>query len=205
MFCNSNFLFLFAYYILVYIIVYRNWGDTLSVQYGLLALLLESPRHGYELKLAFEERVGTFWELNYGQIYSTLDRLLKQGFVEWQADLGEGPDRKVYSITEKGKREFHSWLKKPVQKRKPLRDEFFLKLALSGEEDIQEMLDLINEQRQIYLQKMAQLTQDKLRLNREKKNDLVLGLLMDAALFHAEADVRWLEHAASKLGEKWRG
>ncbi len=172
----------------------------MSVQHGLLGLLLEQPRHGYELKQAFEEKAGTFWELNYGQIYSTLDRLNRAGMVEWESYLGEGPERKTYRITKKGKEEFHRWLKEPVSKRKPLRDEFFLKLAWQSE-DSESLLELIREQKRMYLQKMSELTQQKLSFG---KGDMMTDLLMDAALFHAEADIRWLDHAEGKI-KAWIG
>ena len=54
----------------------------MSVKYGLLALLAEAPTHGYQLKTAFERRTGGSWALNIGQVYTTLQRLERDGLVE---------------------------------------------------------------------------------------------------------------------------
>ena len=63
--------------------------------------------HGYELKSAFEETVGTLWELNIGQIYNTLRLLERDGFVQLRGheQEGRGPPRKIYAITEAGREE----------------------------------------------------------------------------------------------------
>ncbi|MDA8221547.1 MAG: PadR family transcriptional regulator, partial [Desulfitobacterium hafniense] len=51
----------------------------MPVKHAILGILKEAPRHGYELKSIFDARIGNFWNLNYGQIYTTLDRLDKEG------------------------------------------------------------------------------------------------------------------------------
>src|ERR1051326_7748750 len=101
----------------------------MSVKYALLGILSERERHGYDLKNAFDERVGEFWALNFGQIYSTLDRLEREGLVEMHSQPQEKrPDRKVYRITTKGRRELEKWLYRPVLRPRALRDEVFIKL-----------------------------------------------------------------------------
>ena len=61
-----------------------------SVKNALLALLAERPRHGYELRDLFEAALGGHWELNSGQIYSSLDRLSRDGLVvEESIEKGE--------------------------------------------------------------------------------------------------------------------
>src|SRR6266478_6429111 len=99
----------------------------MSVKYALLGILAKDQRHGYDLKDAFEESVGDFWTVNYGQIYRTLDRLERDGLVEWHQEPQERrPDRKVYRITPKGRTELEQWLVEPSSRPRALRDELFV-------------------------------------------------------------------------------
>jgi len=77
----------------------------LSVKHGLLALLAEAPRHGYQLKTDFERRTGGSWALNIGQVYTTLQRLERDGLVlaEWKASEN-GRRARYYRLTPAGRR-----------------------------------------------------------------------------------------------------
>lgn len=173
----------------------------MSVKHGLLGLLAHKPQNGYELKNAFDEIAGGFWDVNFGQIYSTIDRLVKDGLITASSEGAEGVERRVYQITQKGIQEFKDWLDKPSAKVRPLRDEIFVKLAFMYPFDKEAILQLLAEQRQLYLAKMAELTRKKYLLSRQggSRDMLMTDLLLDAALFHAEADVKWLEHCEAKL------
>ncbi|HZD59122.1 MAG TPA: PadR family transcriptional regulator [Anaerolineae bacterium] len=175
----------------------------MSVKHGLLGLLARRPQHGYELKNSFDEIAGGFWDVNFGQIYSTIDRLVKDGLIVGTVEGGESAERRIYKITPKGIKEFKDWLDKPSAKVRPLRDEVFVKLAFMYPFDKEAILQLLAEQRQLYLAKMAELTRKKYLLSRQGggRDILMTGLLLDAALFHAEADVKWIEHCEAKLRE----
>ncbi len=180
----------------------------MSVRHGILGMLARNPQHGYELKNSFEEASGGFWNINYGQIYITLDRLVKEGLVKFDFEPGgegKGHERKIYSVTPKGLSTLKEWLGKPVGKVRPLRDEVFVKLALMDLSDPEPILHLLAEQRQLYLIKMAELTRKKQQVKKSGAKEAVLtDLLIDAALFHAEADLRWLEHCEAKLRARMR-
>ena len=77
----------------------------MAVREGLLALLNEGPSHGYQLKTAFEAATGGAWSLNVGQVYTTLDRLQRDGFVT--SDEVDGQKR--YAITPAGREELGGW------------------------------------------------------------------------------------------------
>ena len=174
----------------------------MSVKYALLGILSEKERHGYDLKSAFDERVGEFWSLNYGQIYSTLDRLEREGMVEWREEAqAKRPDRKIYRVTPKGRRELEVWLARPVARTRALRDELFIKLLFLGRGESEAVLDLIHKQKQVYLAHMKRLTQRKFELSKrpDREQLLITELLIDAALFHAEADIHWLTQSEEKI------
>ncbi len=158
--------------------------------------LLESgpPRHGYDLKRAFDEKFGHDRPLHYGQVYSTMSRLLKNGLVEVDGiEAGGGPERKRYAITEAGITDVDRWLATPPEKPEPyLQSTLYTKvvLALLTHRDAADILDT---QRAEHLRSMRILT------DRKRKGDLADQLICDHALFHLEADLRWLELTAARL------
>lgn len=83
--------------------------------------------------------------MNFGQIYSTIDRLVKDGLVVGAAEGREGVERKVYRITPKGKEEFKNWLDRPSAKVRPLRDEIFVKMAFMYPLDKEAIVHLLGE------------------------------------------------------------
>lgn len=174
----------------------------MAIKYAILGLLAEKDLHGYELKSNFDEKVGEFWSLNYGQIYSTLDRLEKEELVAHDRESQERrPDRKIFRITAAGRQELAKWLATPVSRVRALRDEFFIKLVFMDQRNPGPVLELIEKQRTLYLRQMNRLTQRKVALKKEAGSHAALTteLLMDAGLFHAEADIKWLTLCGTKI------
>ncbi|MTE20799.1 PadR family transcriptional regulator [Streptomyces sp. TRM43335] len=165
----------------------------MSIGHTLLGLLETGPRHGYDLKRAFDERFGHDRPLHYGQVYSTMSRLLKNGLVEVEGvEPGEGPERKRYAITDAGITDVADWLGRPEKPEPYLQSTLYTKvvLALLTERDAAELLDV---QRTEHLRLMRELTQ------RKRSGDFTDQLICDHALFHLEADLRWLELTAARL------
>ena len=78
-------------------------SEIMSVKHAFLGILAEKPRHGYDLKQAFDAKLGDFWSLNFGQVYTTLERLRKDGFVDYEEhEQADKPDKKIYRITQAG-------------------------------------------------------------------------------------------------------
>ncbi|MFA4915519.1 MAG: PadR family transcriptional regulator [Syntrophales bacterium] len=174
----------------------------MSIKYAMLGILAERDLHGYELKSSFDEKVGEFWSLNYGQIYSTLDRLEKEALVTYDRQAQDKrPDRKIFSITTKGRKELDEWLSTPVTRVRALRDELFIKLVFMDKNNPAPVLELIEKQKILYLKQMNRLTHQKVALKKEAKSldTIATELLMDAGLFHAEADIKWLTLCESKI------
>src|SRR5919106_3950637 len=101
----------------------------MSIRHSLLALLQDRPRYGYQLRVEFQDRTGATWPLNIGQVYTTLDRLERDGLVKNDGDDGAG--HVIYSITEAGKADVQSWFEAPVERDSPPRNELAIKLALA--------------------------------------------------------------------------
>ncbi|MCD5351422.1 PadR family transcriptional regulator [Kineosporia mesophila] len=82
---------------------------------ALLALLLPGPRHGYDLKRTHDEWFAGLRPLAFGQVYSTLARLQRDDLIEIaQTEIGDGPERTVYELTEPGRARARDWLAEPI-------------------------------------------------------------------------------------------
>lgn len=165
----------------------------MSVPHTLLGLLEEQPRHGYDLKRAYDARFGHDRPLKAGQVYATLGRLERHGFVAITGTEREGgPDRTVYAVTPEGVTDLNQWFAQPEGPGAYLQPAVFAKvvLALRSGRNAAAVLDA---QRAEHLAAMRKLTANK----QDAELDRVLGL--DFALFHLEADLRWLEHTAARL------
>ncbi|WP_019634280.1 PadR family transcriptional regulator [Actinomadura atramentaria] len=165
----------------------------MSIGHTLLGLLETGPRHGYDLKQSYDARFGQDRPLHYGQVYSTLSRLLKNGLVEVDGvEHGGGPDRKRYAVTAAGVTDVEDWLARPEKPEPYLQNTLYTKvvLALLTGRGAAELLDA---QRAEHLRLMRELTR------RKSGGGLADQLICDHALFHLEADLRWLELTAARL------
>ena len=167
----------------------------MTVQYALLGLLNEEPRHGYELKQAFDRVLSPQRPLPFGQVYASLSRLERDGRVAIDGvDRVEGPDRKRYAITEAGRTDLRTWLVRPLQPEPHLQTELYLKVVLAILLD-QPLEELLDTQRRAHLARMRELT----ALRRSAP--LPTALLADYATYHLEADLRWLEMTTARVDE----
>jgi DNA-binding PadR family transcriptional regulator len=170
----------------------------LSIRYGLLGLLSRAPTHGYQLRSEFEAATGATWPLNIGQVYTTLQRLERDGLVAALAEPGERgdpADRRRYQLTESGARDLAQWFASPVPRDAPPRSELAIKLVLAM------MLPGVDAQAVIDVQRAATMRglQALIRARAAVADDLATSLVADAAIFHAEAEIRWLDHCEAGL------
>ena len=173
--------------------IHSAYSRDMSVPVTLLGLLERQPSHGYELKREYDAYFGRGKPLPFGQVYATLSRLVRDNKVEpGEVEPGDGPDRKRYAITESGKAEVEAWLDEPVDAEPYLQTVLFAKVVLSL------MLGrpanrYLDAQRAAHLQRMRELGE--LR----RKGSVVDALLADHAMFHLEADIRWMDVTEARL------
>ena len=103
----------------------------MSVPHAVLALLSEGPKYGLQLRQEFEARTGDVWPLNVGQVYTTLQRLERDGLVASDEDAEDGA-QKHFRITAAGEVELARWLRTPPDLSSPPRDELVDQGARSG-------------------------------------------------------------------------
>jgi DNA-binding PadR family transcriptional regulator len=165
-----------------------------SVPHALLALLSEGPKHGLRLQSEFESRTGEVWPLNVGQVYTTLQRLERDGLVESD---GEGErSRKRYRITADGSEELAGWLRTPPGLVPPPRDELLIKVLVALQIPGVDVHEILQVHRRHAIEVMQRYTRIKAQA---AEGDVPLALVADAELFRLEAIVRWLDAADVRL------
>ncbi|MDP9330564.1 MAG: PadR family transcriptional regulator [Actinomycetota bacterium] len=164
----------------------------MSFGHTLLGLLEEGPQHGYELKHRYDVQFPSTRPLPFGQVYATLARLHRDGLVDIAAvESGAGPDRKLYVITPAGVSELEQWIDAPTpagNSRSELFSRVVVALISGRSPDV-----VLDTQRASHLTRMREVTE------RRRGADLVDAMACDFELFHLEADVKWIEHAARRL------
>ena len=171
------------------------------MRYAFLALLANTPAHGYELKQAFEDMFGDIWpSLNFGQVYTTLQRLERDGLVQsYEVFQDHRRDKKVYELTLVGHAELRKWLAEPASS-PSLKDEFFMKLVMAGLTGAADQAALIERQRRVYLQALHDL--NALATRPISNGDAISALLIEGAALHVQADLKWLELCEESLVAK---
>src|ERR1700722_2632954 len=167
----------------------------MSVRHAMLALLSEGPKYGLQLREEFEDRTGEVWPLNVGQVYSTLQRLERDGLVESDGTGEDGP-QKVFEITSEGERELARWLRPPPDLSSPPRDELVMKVLVAVRVPGTDPHEVIQAHRRYLVQLMQQWTRIK---DDESRGDVGLALAVDAELFRLDSVVRWLDVADARL------
>lgn len=171
----------------------------MPIQHAVLALLADRPSYGYELRTEFKDAVGPQWgDLNIGHLYQVLERLVRDGFVKRKVvPQTRRPDRNVFSITKPGREELDRWLTTPFVRQAGYRDDFFLKLVAAARLGCERLASVTAIQRQAYLEELSTLG----RLRTDNRGNPVVRLLIDAAVFHTQANLRVLDRAEGMQNE----
>jgi DNA-binding PadR family transcriptional regulator len=164
-----------------------------SIKYGLLALLDEEPRHGYELKTAFERRTGGSWALNIGQVYTTLQRLERDGLVELARSDG---DRHDYRITRAGRDQLREWFATPVVPDAPPREQLTIKVLLAVAASDVDVTEMLQRQRTASVEQLQAYTRRKAGAD---PDDVAFLLMLDALIYRTEAEIRWLDACDARI------
>ncbi|GAA2237890.1 helix-turn-helix transcriptional regulator [Streptomyces amakusaensis] len=180
----------------------------MSIRHGLLALLEEGPRYGSQLRTEFESRTGATWPLNVGQVYTTLNRLERDGMVAQGGEDEAG--HALYAITEAGRAELRNWFASPVDRSSPPRDELAIKLAMAVGAPGVDIRSVIQSQRHHTVKAMQEYTRLKAQAllsieggggggSSRERDDVAWLLVLEQLIFQTEAEARWLDHCEVRL------
>jgi DNA-binding PadR family transcriptional regulator len=165
----------------------------MSVRHALLALLSEGPKYGQRLREEFEAGTGEVWPLNIGQVYTTLQRLERDGLVESGDDEQDGPQKR-FKITAAGGQELAAWLRTPPDMSSPPRDELVIKVLVALRVPGTDVGEVIQAHRRYMVELMQQWTRIK-----EAAADLAGELAVDAELYRLDAVISWLDAADGRV------
>jgi DNA-binding PadR family transcriptional regulator len=166
----------------------------MSIRYAMLALLSDGPKHGFQLAQDFEAGTGEMWPLNTGQVYTTLQRLERDGLVDTDDEAAGAQN--VFHLTEAGRADLATWLRTPPDLSVPPRDELVIKVLVSLRVPDVDAVELAQVHRRHLIETMREYT----RLKEDAdETDIGLLLVADAEIFRLEAMVRWLDAAEARI------
>ncbi|MEV4638003.1 PadR family transcriptional regulator [Actinoplanes sp. NPDC049548] len=174
----------------------------MSTSHVLLGLLAAGPRHGYDLKRAHDERLPQAKPLAYGQVYSTLGRLERDGLVEQRGqDREGGPDRTSYALTDAGRARLSEWLTAVEPPAPYVTSTLFAKVVVSLlAADTGTATDYLVAQRAAHTARLRELTAVK-TAPASTVGDVVAA---DYAIAHLDADLRWLQTTLLRVADLHR-
>ncbi len=168
----------------------------MSVRHAVLALLEEGPSYGWKLRHDFEQRTGEVWPVNGGQIYTTLQRLERDGLIESDDATIEGAQRR-FRLTPEGRGELDRWLHTPPDLSAPPRDDLVIKVMIAvGVPGIDARALLQRHRRHL-----VEVMRDYTRVKDAAPGEPRLALVADAEIYRLDARVRWLDLVESRLDE----
>lgn len=181
----------------------------MSLQHAILGLLSYQPMTGYDLKQVFDQSINFFWSAQLSQIYRDLGTLESKSYVTYHIEKQEGrPDRKVYSITEEGKKALQEWLLKFPQSLTPsIREDFSLRIFFGSKiptEEIKFQLKrfIKEEEGKVDLwrsiEKMGEAYAREISRPEEK---FFWDLTLKRGYIMAEASIHWAEECLKELAD----
>jgi len=143
----------------------------LSLKFGVLGLLQEEPLHGYEVKNRFEAMLGGTWDVNIGQIYTTLQRLERDGLIRPVGGRGDR-GKLLYELLPEGQQALNQWLAEPDSRPQQLHEEIYVKLLLATRIANGDLQPMLARQKRTYLQRLRDLNRLEERARRDGRIDL---------------------------------
>lgn len=177
----------------------------MSVREGLLALLAAGPKHGYQLRLEFEAATAGIWPLNIGQVYTTLERLQRDGYVALVGD--ESSDRRTFQLTDDGRAELGDWFSSGPDAG-PSREPTMIKVLVALHTRGVSATDVIDVQRAALTEQLQQHRRAQCKAAAELESaasadHLGAAMLFDALVTRLEADLRWLDLCEQRLAQSF--
>src|ERR1700688_1781018 len=166
-----------------------------SLKFGVLGLLAEEPLHGYEVKNRFEAMLGGTWEVNIGQVYTTLQRLERDGLVRPVGTRGDR-GKLLYELSDPGRKALEGWLAQPDSGPQQLHEDIYVKLLIATRIANGDLKGMLARQKRAYLQRLRDLNRLEEQARRDGRIDL--ARLVRGALLHAEADLKWIDELSSE-------
>jgi DNA-binding PadR family transcriptional regulator len=174
----------------------------MSTPHVLLGLLTSGPKHGYELKQAYDAALPKAKPIAFGQVYSTLGRLQRDGLIAAAgADQAGGPERTSFALTEDGRAAIDTWLGE-IEAPAPYVDSVLLAKVvvalLAADQD--RARHYLVAQRRAHTERMRELTV----IKTDPQATVGDVIAADFAIVHLDADLRWLATTLDRVADLHR-
>src|SRR5262245_9777057 len=176
-----------------------------STRFALLGVLCWGPKSGYDIRKELEDTVAHFWSESFGQIYPALKELVADGLATVRIVPQDGkPDRKIYTLTTRGRSELARWLGEPVRPQ-GVRSELCLKLWFGSHAPVEASIRQVEAFRATQAARLAEYRRVEGQAARELQGDpagvfFLLTLRMGLAI--AQACVGWSNEALATLSAR---
>ncbi|MCI1578707.1 MAG: PadR family transcriptional regulator [Clostridium beijerinckii] len=170
----------------------------------ILGELMEEPQSGYDLRNALQASLGRHRKVSYGVIYPLLEKLENDGFLEITNVESHGKNKKMATITEKGKERFFELMKMPIPSGAHTADIYLIKLDVMQHLTIEEQMQLLDqfdqEQREIIedtqfaLKKLAE---------ENSKDHWYASKRFELLLQQANVAIDWIKEFKHELKKEW--
>jgi len=174
------------------------------LKFILLGFLDYGQMTGYELKQTIDNSTGHFWHAHHSQIYTTLRQMEKDGLVTSVfASTDDALRRRVYTLTESGRKELIEWLDTPMEEMQPLKEEFLVRLFFSGKRDPEKVLEELAIQKKLHqsMDKVYEKMQDAIchyghpQMKNLSDQQKFWNLTLEMGLMYEKMYQEWLEKA----------
>ncbi|MDO4685708.1 MAG: PadR family transcriptional regulator [Corynebacterium sp.] len=172
----------------------------MSIRNALLSIISIEPCGVNQLRQTFEERTNHTWPVNVGQVYQTIRRLHRDGFIEHiGTESGTaGKNAEIYQITDTGRQALVEWWRSPTLKTRDDRDELVIKVAMNALLE-GNTLELIQQQREATMSELREIIRIKAKTTPTQSAE---RLLLERKVFELEAETRWLDHIETLASPK---
>ena len=169
-----------------------------TLKYVILGLLNRKPMTGYDIAKEFNFQLAEFWSANHSQIYPELKKLVDEELLVFDIEItGDILEKKVYKITERGRKDFNKWLNRDEPMEPTPKNVFRLRMYFSDGIQVETRIRLLEHQLLQHQKRHAFLCSQKVKyssvppLNSEEFGDYIV---IESAILREESTIKWLEN-----------
>lgn len=177
----------------------------MSLKHAILGFLSFDAFSGYDLKKHFDRSVQHFWPANQSQIYRTLAQMKKQGWVTMERiEREDRLDKKLYTITAKGREELHDWLSTPLPPQ-DYREPFLIQLYFAGKITDEELINVLKHEIRALEEKICAFNiayeayQERMPTHPQPRAYFLSVLTLEYGLVSAKASLAWMRRVLERV------
>lgn len=187
-------------------VIYLYKNLVMSLKHAILGFLNHNDLSGYDLQKKIEKTINHFWTSTQSQVYRTLKELIDSKLVEMQMVYQDGkPNRKNYSITQKGKDELLNWLTSHINIPNH-RNQFLVQFFFSDSINSQSIVGNLKHYKMVMQERLSFLKSNMLKRNiineHDKKKQKIFDLIAENGIRALENEIGWIDYAMDKVGQE---